>query len=297
MKANKTILTITGSDSTGLSGIQADITTITSLGGQAVSVITSITAQNTLGIQQFYDIPAAVVRQQIEAIVNDVQPCIVKIGLIRSVEVLDVIVDMLTRYRPQYTIYDPVVMSARGERLLGDDIIAQIRQRLVPLCTIVIDRRSTSHGQNNTYASALAYYLAEGRSADESRQLAQSYIDRLPGNHQLHSRSAELYEDFLHRVEEHYHTNSDVAFYADSMNVTARYLAQVCRQMGMQTPKQIIDGHLLTEARRQLATTSQTVQETAYNCGFSSPSHFTKFFKKLTGKSPSEYRAELLRNK
>ena len=101
MKANHTILTITGSDSTGLSGIQADITTITSLGGQAVSVITSITAQNTLGIQQFYDIPASVVRQQIEAIVNDVQPRIVKIGLIRSVEVLNVIVEMLTRYRPE----------------------------------------------------------------------------------------------------------------------------------------------------------------------------------------------------
>lgn len=180
MKANHTILTITGSDSTGLSGIQADITTITSLGGQAVSVITSITAQNTLGIQQFYDIPASVVRQQIEAIVNDVQPRIVKIGLIRSVEVLNVIVEMLTRYRPEYTIYDPVVVSAHGERLLSDDIIAQIKQRLIPLCSLVIDWHSTRHGQNNTYASALAYYLAEGRPTDESSLLAQAYIDRLP---------------------------------------------------------------------------------------------------------------------
>ena len=296
MKANHTILTITGSDSTGLSGIQADITTITSLGGQAVSVITSITAQNTLGIQQFYDIPASVVRQQIEAIVNDVQPRIVKIGLIRSVEVLNVIVEMLTRYRPEYTIYDPVVVSAHGERLLSDDIIAQIKHRLIPLCSLVIDWHSTRHGQNNTYASALAYYLAEGRPTDESSLLAQAYIDRLPGNHQLQSRSAELYEDFLRRVEEHYQTNSDVAFYADSMNVTARYLAQVCRQMGRQSPKQIIDDHLLSEARRQLATTSRTIQETAYHCGFSSPSHFTKFFKKLTGMSPSEYRAGLSRD-
>lgn len=296
MKANHTILTITGSDSTGLSGIQADITTITSLGGQAVSVITSITAQNTLGIQQFYDIPASVVRQQIEAIVNDVQPRIVKIGLIRSVEVLNVIVEMLTRYRPEYTIYDPVVVSAHGERLLSDDIIAQIKQRLIPLCSLVIDWHSTRHGLNNTYASALAYYLAEGRPTDESSLLAQAYIDRQPGNHQLQSRSAELYEDFLRRVEEHYQTNSDVAFYADSMNVTARYLAQVCRQMGRQSPKQIIDDHLLSEARRQLATTSRTIQETAYHCGFSSPSHFTKFFKKLTGMSPSEYRAGLSRD-
>ena len=68
------ILTITGSDSTGGSGVQADIRTISELGGYAVSAITSITVQNTLGIQEFFDIPAEIVSGQIEAIMNDVQP-------------------------------------------------------------------------------------------------------------------------------------------------------------------------------------------------------------------------------
>lgn len=67
-----TILTITGSDSTGGSGVQADIRAITELGGKAVSAVTCITIQNTLGIQEFYDIPSAVVEAQVEAIVNDV---------------------------------------------------------------------------------------------------------------------------------------------------------------------------------------------------------------------------------
>ena len=68
-----TILTITGSDGTGGSGVQADIQLISALGGAAASAITSITVQNTLGIQEFHDLPASVVRQQVEAIINDEQ--------------------------------------------------------------------------------------------------------------------------------------------------------------------------------------------------------------------------------
>ena len=90
------ILTITGSDSTGGSGVQADIRTISELGGYAVSAITSITVQNTLGIQEFFDIPAEIVSGQIEAIMNDMQPDIVKIGMIRRVETLNVVIDALT---------------------------------------------------------------------------------------------------------------------------------------------------------------------------------------------------------
>ena len=81
-KDNVPILTITGSDGTGGSGVQADIKTVSALGGYAVTAITSITVQNTLGIQEFYDLPADTVTGQVEAIVNDVQPKVVKIGMI-----------------------------------------------------------------------------------------------------------------------------------------------------------------------------------------------------------------------
>ena len=91
MKTIQPILTITGSDSTGGSGVQADIRTISELGGYAVSAITSITVQNTLGIQAFFDIPAEIVSGQIEAIMNDIQPSIVKVGMIRRVETLEVL--------------------------------------------------------------------------------------------------------------------------------------------------------------------------------------------------------------
>ena len=102
----KTILTITGSDSSGISGVQADIRTIASLGAYAVSAITSITMQNTIGIQSFYDLPAATVRGQVEAVVNDVEPQVVKIGMIRRTDVLQVIVDLIVKYKPLFVVYD-----------------------------------------------------------------------------------------------------------------------------------------------------------------------------------------------
>ena len=111
MKVFYPILTITGSDSTGGSGVQADIKTISELGGYAVSAITSITVQNTLGIQEFFDVPAEIVSGQIEAIMNDIQPTIVKVGMIRRVETLGVVIDALTKYRPDYIIYTPAIWS------------------------------------------------------------------------------------------------------------------------------------------------------------------------------------------
>ena len=100
----QTILTITGSDGTGISGVQADIQLIHELGGVAASVITSITVQNTLGIQEFHDLPASVVRQQVEAIINDLQPQVVKIGLLRRIDVVEALADVLRRYKPQHII-------------------------------------------------------------------------------------------------------------------------------------------------------------------------------------------------
>ena len=117
MNNKQTILAITGSDGTGGSGVQADIRCISELGGTVTSVVTSITVQNTLGIQEFYDLPAAIVRKQIEAIFNDLQPQIVKIGLIRQIDVVATIAEMMQKYHPRYIIYAPVQTSTHGDQL------------------------------------------------------------------------------------------------------------------------------------------------------------------------------------
>lgn len=292
MQTNKPILTITGSDPAGVSGVQADIKVISQLGGYAVSAITSVTVQNTLGIQDFHDLPASVVEGQVEAIMNDVEPQTVKIGMIRTKETLAVIVRLLSRYRPQNVIFMPVMYSAQGERLVSDELVGAIRQLLLPLCTLVVQNTQfSSHGEANMFASAVAYYLNAGYGKADALKHAQMLLDTQPTAYSgLKSRSRDLYEQFMREVEHCYKTNSDVRFYASRLNVASGYLAQVTRRIKGQSPKSIIDSRILVEAERLLSSTTQTVQEIAYSLGFTSQAYFSRFFRKQHDMSPTEYR-------
>ena len=319
MKVFYPILTITGSDSTGGSGVQADIKTISELGGYAVSAITSITVQNTLGIQKFFDVPAEIVSGQIEAIMNDIQPSIVKVGMIRRVETLEVVVDALTKYRPDYIIYAPAIWSSNGDALMTEDVVSQIKYRLLPLCSVVVARKkendiilqdtkllrmaeghgmqvflldnANSHGLTNRFSSALAVYLNRGNKMEEALGMAQDFINvELARESNLQGRSSELYNQFISQVNNFCRTYSDVHFYADQLNVSSRYLAQVTRRISGKTPKAIIDEYIVKEIERELSTTTHTVQEIANTFGFSSQAHLTKFFKKMKGVTPSAFR-------
>ena len=319
MKVFYPILTITGSDSTGGSGVQADIKTISELGGYAVSAITSITVQNTLGIQEFFDVPAEIVSGQIEAIMNDIQPTIVKVGMIRRVETLGVVIDALTKYRPDYIIYTPAIWSSNGDALMTEDVVSQIKYRLLPICSVVVARKkendiilqdtkllrmaedngmkvflldnANSHGLTNRFSSALAVYLNQGKKMEDALAMAQDFINvELTRESNLQGRSSELYNQFISQVNNFCRTYSDVHFYADQLNVSSRYLAQVTRRISGKTPKAIIDEYIVKEIERELSTTTHTVQEIANTFGFSSQAHLTKFFKKMRGLTPSEYR-------
>ena len=319
MKVFYPILTITGSDSTGGSGVQADIRTISELGGYAVSAITSITVQNTLGIQEFFDVPAEIVSGQIEAIMNDIQPTLVKVGMIRRVETLGVVIDALTKYRPDYIIYTPAIWSSNGDALMTEDVVSQIKYRLLPLCSVVVARKkendiilqdtkllrmaeghgmqvflldnANSHGLTNRFSSALAVYLNQGNKMEEALGMAQDFINvELTRESNLQGRSSELYNQFISQVNNFCRTYSDVHFYADQLNVSSRYLAQVTRRISGKTPKAIIDEYIVKEIERELSTTTHTMQEIANTFGFSSQAHLTKFFKKMRGLTPSEYR-------
>lgn len=325
MKTIQPILTITGSDSTGGSGVQADIRTISELGGYAVSAITSITVQNTLGIQAFFDVPAEIVSGQIEAIMNDIQPSIVKVGMIRRVETLEVVIDALTKYRPDYIIYAPAIWSSNGDALMTEDVVSQIRYRLLPLCSVVVARKkendiilqdtkllrmaegngmqvflldnANSHGLTNRFSSALAVYLNQGKKMEDALAMAQDFINvELTRESNLQGRSSELYNQFISQVNNFCRTYSDVHFYADQLNVSSRYLAQVTRRISGKTPKAIIDEYIVKEIERELSTTTHTVQEIANTFGFSSQAHLTKFFKKMKGVTPSAFRQPKLVN-
>ena len=292
---NTTILTITGSDGTGGSGVQADIRLIHELGGRAASAITSITVQNTLGIQEFHDLPAAVVRQQVEAIINDLQPQIITIGVLRRTDVVEMVAEVLRKYKPRHVIYAPVVTSTKGEQLVSATVYESIQRLLLPLCTIVLRPSDLPagprhHGDANQLASALAYYLSLGETEADAMLHAQTYLKALPADYaEGNSRSEELYNQFLMTVERYFNCYADVAFYAEQLNVSARYLGQVTRRINGRSPKAIIDERIVSEITSLLTSTNRPLKDIAQRLGFSSQAHLSRFFKKHKGLSPTEF--------
>lgn len=293
---NKTILTITGSDGTGGSGVQADIRFISSLGGVAASAVTSITVQNTLGIQEFYDLPVDVVRQQIEAIINDLQPQVVKVGLLRRTDHVEMVAEVLKKYRPHHVVYAPVLTSTKGEQLVSEKVFEAIENLLIPQCTIVL--RPTDlptgqrrHGHANQLASAVAYYLNLGETDSEAMLHAQAYLRQLPIDYaEGNSRVEELYNLFMDTVERHFNHYADVSFYAEQVNVSPRYLGQVTRRIANRSPKTIIDERIMSEIASLLTTTNKPLKEIAQLLGFSSQSHLSRFFRQHKGMSPSDFK-------
>jgi hydroxymethylpyrimidine/phosphomethylpyrimidine kinase len=138
------ILVIAGSDSGGGAGIQADIKTITMLGGHAMTAVTAITAQNTTGVQAVHPIPTAMVLAQIDAVVSDIGIDAVKIGMIGSAETANAVADYLEHFAPLRgregsrvpIIFDPVMIATTGATLADTATIAAFT-RLMRLATLV----------------------------------------------------------------------------------------------------------------------------------------------------------------
>ena len=137
MKTPSIVLTIAGSDSSGGAGIQADIKAISALGSYAASVITSVTAQNTLGVQGIHPIPTDMVCRQIESVMDDLHPEAIKIGMVCDKDIALTIAQCIRKYRPKWVVYDPVMVSTSGHKLMTDDTIEVIKQELIPLATLI----------------------------------------------------------------------------------------------------------------------------------------------------------------
>ncbi|MDY3134842.1 MAG: bifunctional hydroxymethylpyrimidine kinase/phosphomethylpyrimidine kinase [Candidatus Egerieousia sp.] len=144
MNNKVTILTITGSDSTGGSGVQADIKSITSLGGYAASAITAVVVQDTGGIEHLYDIPAEILEAQLQRVAMDLRPDSVKIGLLRSVEQVETVAALLRKIPCRCVVMDFVIVSTSGARLMEPEVVRAAVRHLFPLCTLVMMRRGNA---------------------------------------------------------------------------------------------------------------------------------------------------------
>jgi hydroxymethylpyrimidine/phosphomethylpyrimidine kinase len=131
------VLTIAGSDSGCGAGIQADIKTISALGCFATCAVTAITVQNTLGVSGIHSVPAEIVRDQIKAVMDDIKPDVIKIGMIHTKELAIIIAETLRQYPTVTVILDPVMVAASGDVLIEEETIAALTQCLFPLAALV----------------------------------------------------------------------------------------------------------------------------------------------------------------
>jgi len=130
-------VTIAGSDSGGGAGIQADLKTFSALGVYGASVITALTAQNTLGVQAIHDVPAEFIAAQIDSVFSDLAVSATKIGMLSRVPVIEAVASGLDRHRVANVVLDPVMVATSGDRLLNPDAISALRRLLFPRAAIV----------------------------------------------------------------------------------------------------------------------------------------------------------------
>ena len=130
------VLSIAGSDSSGGAGIQADLKTFSALGVYGATAITAITAQNTQGVNSQFALSPQMVYEQIIAVVDDISPTVVKIGMLSNVEIVHAVTEALSKYSLSI-ILDPVMVSSSGHRLLSVEAQTVIKERLLPMSTLI----------------------------------------------------------------------------------------------------------------------------------------------------------------
>ncbi len=133
----KTALTIAGSDSCGGAGIQADIKTMTANGVYAMSAITALTAQNTTGVTGIMEVTPDFLREQIKAVVEDIKPDAVKIGMVSSAELIMEIFEAAKLYSFKNLVVDPVMVATSGAKLLKEEAIITLKETLLPIATVI----------------------------------------------------------------------------------------------------------------------------------------------------------------
>lgn len=133
----KKVLTIAGSDSGGGAGIQADIKSMSANGVFAMSVITAITAQNTLGVSAVYDLPEDIIEKQIDAVMSDIGADAVKTGMLSSTKIVKCVAAKLKEYNVENLVVDPVMIAKGGSALLKEEAVRSVIEELIPLAKVV----------------------------------------------------------------------------------------------------------------------------------------------------------------
>ena len=185
----KTALTIAGSDCSGGAGIQADIKTMTMNGVYAMSAITAMTAQNTTGVRAIQESTPEFLKQQLDAVFEDIYPDAVKIGMVSSGELIRVIADRLRCFGARNVVVDPVMVATSGSALMKTDAVQTLMEELLPLAALVTP--------NSPEAQVLSGLTIRGKDdmAAAAKQIGDTFhcAVLVKGGHSIHDANDLLY--------------------------------------------------------------------------------------------------------
>ena len=158
------VLSIAGSDSGGGAGIQADLKTFSALGCFGMTAITALTAQNTCGVRAIHGVPPEMLRDQIDAVMEDIGADAVKVGMLHSPEIVRTVAQAIDRHQLQRVVFDPVMVATSGAKLIDDPAIAVLVSELFPRATLItpnLDEAALLVGRPLTSAQDMAQAAAE----------------------------------------------------------------------------------------------------------------------------------------
>ncbi|AZA46844.1 bifunctional hydroxymethylpyrimidine kinase/phosphomethylpyrimidine kinase [Chryseobacterium carnipullorum] len=220
------VLTIAGFDGSGGAGIQADIKTASALGCFSTSVLTALPVQNTQGVRTIYPIPVEAVADQIEAILDDIFPDAIKIGMVHTPQLVETIVSTLGKYKKIPLVFDPVMVATSGHRLIEEDTISAITEQLFPIADVVTPNMDEAAILAKMKVETVEDLYAAGK---EIKKLGCKSI-LLKGGHQETSTITSLFYD----ENEKFHSFETVKFNTNNTHgsgctlssAIASYLAQ-----------------------------------------------------------------------
>jgi len=188
-------LTIAGSDSGGGAGIQADLKTFAALGVHGASAITAITAQNTVTVSDVEDVPVAVVRAQIDRVVEDLEPAATKTGMLSTADIVVTVVGAVSKHCLRPLVVDPVMVAKGGARLLRGDAVAALRRSLLPLATVITPNLPEAEVLLELQPGALAGIDARRRAVEQLRALGPQAVVLKGGHAEDDAESVDLFYD------------------------------------------------------------------------------------------------------
>lgn len=220
------VLTIAGFDGSGGAGIQADIKTFSALGCYATSVLTALPVQNTQGVRNIYSIPVQAVADQIRAILDDIFPGAIKIGMVHNSELVETIVKTLAEYPSVPIVFDPVMVATSGHQLIENDTIATIIDRLLPVADII----TPNMDEASILAKMRVTTLEEMEMAGNKIKALGCRAMLLKGGHQKTEKITSLFVDekgITHSFEtEKFNTHNTHGSGCTLSSAIAAYIAQ-----------------------------------------------------------------------